>query len=58
MAIFMFGINLGHSYTICPAIEIILKDLKLKPTQIGLLGFVFNMCGIASGLMVTKFMRN
>lgn len=33
MAIFMFGINLGHSYTICPAIEIILKDLKLKPVN-------------------------
>jgi hypothetical protein len=27
----MFGINIGHSYTICPAIEIILKSQDLSP---------------------------
>lgn len=53
----MFGIILAHSYTICPAIEIILEEMNLKPVQIGMLGFAYNMTGIMSGLGITIFMN-
>lgn len=57
LAVFMFGFNIAHSYTICPAIEIILESLDLPPVKIGLLGFVYNMMGIISGLSITIFMN-
>lgn len=31
IATLMFGINIAHSYTICPAIEIVLADQHLEP---------------------------
>lgn len=41
----------------CPAIEIILKDLELTPIEVGSLGLIMNLAGIASGLSATIFIN-
>lgn len=52
-----FGLNISQSYTVCPAVEIILEDLNLTPIETGSFGLILNMAGIISGLSATIFIN-